>query len=495
MYPGKLGNQLELLEVIPDPTSLMESMRAVGYSVETAIADLVDNSISANASQIDIQYDASLEYPYIAILDNGHGMSADQLTNAMRHGSTNPTDKRSPEDLGRFGLGLKTASLSQCRKLTVLSKRDGVLSARRWDLDVVEDKGRWYVVVPGESELSTMPMWNRLQMLENGTLVIWQDLDRLMAGARDQQKEMTVRLRPLYEHLALVFHRFTRDEGKHKAIHITLNGLAIPERDPFLSRNHFRQPLEGQRIRYDLDGNAVYVNVQPVILPPISKLKPDEIELAGGSDGLRGTQGFYVYRNRRLVIWGTWFRLVPKQEFYKLTRVQVDIPNSFDALWALDIKKSAAYPPDIIRERLKSLIEHFAGFSKKTITYRGRRTGRQDYIPAWNRIEPGNGTFRYEINPEHVLIQSLANTLDAPGKRLFQSLLSLLAESLPLEGIYADMCGDQRPGPAEIKEKLLDLAREILSNAPSLDASQLLALDPFARHPDLHEEILEELQQ
>ena len=133
---------LETLEVIPDPVSLIESMRAVGYSIEAAIADLIDNSISAQADVIEIKYDAS-DNPFVAILDNGWGMTPDELTNAMRHGSHNPTDMREPDDLGRFGLGLKTASLSQCRKLTVISKKDSVTSARllvrgQVDLDVLQ---------------------------------------------------------------------------------------------------------------------------------------------------------------------------------------------------------------------------------------------------------------------------------------------------------------------------------------------------------------------
>ncbi len=138
-------NHLETVEVIPDPVSLIESMRAIGYSVEAAIADLIDNSISAQANAVEIKYDAS-DDPFVAILDNGWGMAPDELTNAMRHGSHNPTDEREPDDLGRFGLGLKTSSLSQCRKLTVVSRKDRVTSARRWDLDVVQHSGRWLVV-------------------------------------------------------------------------------------------------------------------------------------------------------------------------------------------------------------------------------------------------------------------------------------------------------------------------------------------------------------
>ena len=446
---------------------------------------MIYNSISADARLIQVQYDANPPTPYIAIIDDGHGMTPDQLTEAMRHGSTNPSVERSANDLGRFGLGLKTASLSQCRKLTVISKRDGDVTARRWDLDIVEDRDKWVVVVPPTDELATMPMYNRLQSQESGTLVIWQEMDRMMAGSANPQAEMTTRLSPLMDHLALVFHRFTRDEAKHKAIRITLNGSDVPERDPFLSRNHFRQPLEGETINHEKG----IVHVRPFILPPASKLKPEEIELAGGREGLKGTQGFYVYRNRRLVIWGTWFRLVPKQEFYKLTRIQVDIPNTFDELWALDIKKSAAYPPDVIRNRLRELINHFAGTSKKTITYRGRKSNQQNFIPAWNRFEPTRDTFRYEINPEHPLMTRLADSLDEQGKKLLESTLSLLAESLPLEAIYADMCGDQRPTSKEAYERLLALAQDVKARLPDMDIEQLLLMDPFARHEELHERL------
>lgn len=160
---------METLEVIPDPISLIESMRAVGYSVEAAIADLIDNSISAQADAVEIKYDAT-DDPFVAILDNGRGMAPDELTNAMRHGSGNPTDAREPDDLGRFGLGLKTASLSQCRKLTVVSRKDSVTSARRWDLDVVQRSGRWLVVVPDFKELEVLPMFSRLQAQNSGKL-------------------------------------------------------------------------------------------------------------------------------------------------------------------------------------------------------------------------------------------------------------------------------------------------------------------------------------
>lgn len=479
----------DTLEVIPDPVSLIESMRAVGYSIEAAIADLVDNSISAKADEIEIQYDAS-DSPFVAILDNGRGMAPNELTNAMRHGSHNPADERDPSDLGRFGLGLKTASLSQCRKLTVVSKKDSIVSARRWDLDVVQGSGRWLVVVPELAELKGLPMFRRLEALNSGTLVVWQDLDRLTAGAADPQAEMNAKLSSLYEHLALVFHRFTQNKDGIGPVRMTVNGLQIPPRDPFLRNNTFRQPLEGQMIRHER-GN---VHVLPYILPPVSNLSPDEISLAGGKEGLRGTQGFYIYRNRRLVIWGTWFKLVPKEEFYKLTRVQVDIPNSFDDLWALDIKKSVAYPPDAIRKRLKELIPHFADTSKKTLTYPGRKQTPKGFVPLWTRIEPRHGAFRYELNMDHPVIQSLSSRLAEDDQKYFQTLLGLFGDALPFESIYADMCADRRGSDDdETVTDLLEIARNLLE-VTGLGVGQVLTIDPIVRYPQHHDKIRMELE-
>ena len=483
------SQKLETISVIPDPVSLIESMRSVGYSVEAAVADIVDNSLSANARCVRVQYDASGN-PFVAILDDGCGMAPDELTNAMRHGSTNPTDQRGVQDLGRFGLGLKTASLSQSRKLTVVSKKNGVISARRWDLDVVRDTGQWLVVVPDALELSALPMYKLLSSQPSGTLVVWEDLDRLTANASDSMKEITIKMEPLFEHLALVFHRFTQKEGEHLPVAITVNGLPLPPRDPFLGSNPYRQVLEGQSITHARGR----VEVSPFVLPPIRNLSIDEIELAGGREGLRGTQGFYVYRGRRLVIWGTWFRLVPKQEFYKLTRVKVDIPNSFDELWALDIKKSAAYPPDVIRERLKRLIPHFAEKSKKTIQYAGRKSSTTAVVPLWNRFEPKHGAFTYQVNVEHPLVGKLSEKLGLADQRHLQMILEYLGSSIPFESIYADMCADQRRGSDEANiDELVEMAQCLL-DVTGLDLGTVLGIDPLCRFPAKHDAIKEKLK-
>lgn len=480
----------ESLEVIPDPVSLIESMRAVGYTTQSAIADIIDNSLSANASLIQIEYDASHD-PFVSILDNGHGMNAVELTNAMRHGSSNPNDIRASNDLGRFGLGLKTASLSQCRKLTVVSKKNGEIYARCWDLDFVQEKNGWVVVVPKRTELEALPLFKNLENLDSGTLVAWQSLDKLMSGSESPREEMKNRMRYLYDHLSFVFHRYTQKEDGIEPIDIFVNGVKLQPVDPFLTSNTFTQKLEGQTIKVD----GATINVQPYVLPHMSHLSYEEIELAGGRNGLRHNQGFYIYRNRRLVIWGTWFRLVPKEEFYKLTRVKVDIPNSLDHLWSLDIKKSAAYPPDIIRNRLKELIPHFANTSRVTITYPGRKQKNISFEPIWERTEPSHGTFRYDINTNHPAILQLTDHMNADDQKSLQFLLKLISTALPLESIYSDLCSDKRNDQereSELLKELTLIAKKLVEIA-DFDISEVLAQDPIARYPQHHPQIVKEI--
>lgn len=479
-------NQVELLEVLPDPISLIESMRAVGYSVEAAIADLIDNSLSAEATKISVAYDG-VSQPFVAILDNGLGMSSSGITEAMRHGK-NPNDPREKSDLGRFGLGLKTASLSQCRKLTVVSKKDGQINARCWDLDIVALNNKWVVTIPSIQQIEKFSFFAELNKQESGTLVVWEELDKLLAGAKDADKEMTLKFHGLLEYLALIFHRFTQKEPGFKEVSIDVNGQPLPFRDPFLKANSYRQNLEGQVIRHE-KGN---VTITPHILPPVNHLTPEEIAITGGLDGLRNSQGFYIYRGRRLVIWGTWFRLVPKEEFFKLSRIQVDIPNSFDELWSLDIKKSAAFPPDVIRNRLKELIPHFANTSRKTVTYPGRKKGGDQITPLWERTEPAHGLFKYEINEEHPLVKRVSEQLDGKSMGNLRDLISAIECSLPVEAIYADLCNDARSKLDTDVDELIRIG-QILLESSVLSVEDVLKMEPLSRYPKLHDEILKGL--
>ena len=164
------------LENSPSADILINSMRSMGYSFESALADVVDNSVSANASVIEIKFPIDPSDCYIAICDNGVGMTRARLIEAMKYGSLTEGE-RSENDLGRFGLGLKSASLSQCRKLTVISKKDGEVSGLVWDLDVIEEKKGWYMVECSQEQIATTRFISFLESYTSGTLVVWENFD------------------------------------------------------------------------------------------------------------------------------------------------------------------------------------------------------------------------------------------------------------------------------------------------------------------------------
>ena len=168
------------MELAPRASALAESLRDMGYSLRTALADVIDNSIAAGARNIDLLADTHEEIPAIGVLDDGSGMTQYELFEAMRPGSQSPLELRDADDLGRFGLGLKTASFSQCRRLTVLTKKDGVPSCASWDLDTVAARDKWVVEVPDPSGLAGIRWADRLD--GDGTLVVWEKLDRLIGA-------------------------------------------------------------------------------------------------------------------------------------------------------------------------------------------------------------------------------------------------------------------------------------------------------------------------
>ena len=198
--------QMRTKSLPPYAPTLIESTRAIGYSLEAAVADIIDNSIAANAVNVDI-YFFPVDGAYIAILDNGSGMNEKEINIAMQYGSKNPTEERDKKDLGRFGLGLKTASLSQCRCLTVISKQGERLEGRQWDIDHVIEVGDWSLIILDEEEINEFPQVEELKKYESGTLVIWQKLDRLKAGEINFELSLGRKIDRVRNHLSLVYHR------------------------------------------------------------------------------------------------------------------------------------------------------------------------------------------------------------------------------------------------------------------------------------------------
>lgn len=420
------------IELIPDAKNLMESTRSIGYSLPAAVADLIDNSIAAEATQVEIWTPSSTER-HLLILDNGLGMNAEELRTAMKYGSRFVQDERTHRDLGRFGLGLKMASLSQCRCLTVLSKRRGEpMVGARWDLDhIAEAKCPWALQLLEDRDMTRVPWADRLAKAECGTLIVWEKLDILLMGrgSKSSDEAMVGRIRDLKAHLALVFHRYIAGECG-TPFSIIFNNDEVKPVDPFLKERSHRPfaadsfTLAGQRVAYE-----------PFVLPHPKNLTDEDKRMAGD---LLKDQGFYIYRNKRLVIWGTWFRLTRKLTLSKLARVQIDIPASaeLDHLWALDVKKSSASIPEELRTALKTVVEKLAVRSGNVWKRRARVERSRDAF--WLREKNDDGAVTYRINDENPIVSKFIN--DNPDLRV---LLRLISSRLPLDSLYTDLSDDR----------------------------------------------------
>lgn len=477
----------------PSASSLSASMRDLGYSLEAAVADLIDNSISADATRIEIFCDLARDHPTLAIIDNGKGMNADEVIVAMRHGSTSPTEKRAPGDLGRFGLGLKTASFSQCRRLTVGSAQKGGLCSAEWNLDLIDKKDDWLISILDADEIAGLPFIDQLG--DEGTVVLWRDLDRLFEDETGMKRDEIVneKLDVLEKHLSLVFHRFLSGEIRgRKKISIAINGHNVEPFDPFCRKNAAAQTLPEEIVRIE---DAI-VRMQPYILPHHSKLSAKEYDYYQNRSDFISNQGAYIYRNGRLMAWGDWFRLIPKGEATKLARVQIDFPNSLDENWTIDIKKSRARPPYQVRERLRQVIARITGRSTTVHRGRGKKLFDEIEAPIWERYADQD-KIRYSLNREHPLVQLLSSNLEDDTLKKLRMLLDAVSSSLPIEMIYSDFSTHPREiQQSQVAEDTvidrLKVLKDTLFNGSEADADAFREVVRSTRLFETHMEIAEQ---
>ena len=449
------GSSTQYDLVAPRADALMESLRATGYSLPDAVSDLIDNSITAGARNIWLHFQWAGADSWASFFDDGHGMSERYLIDAMRIGSRSPREMREPSDLGRYGLGLKTASLSQARSLTVASRVAGEngVSARRWDLDHLAAAGDWQLLnVPMGADAHDL---EQLSESDQGTLVIWNKLDRLVGDAGAENVRAHGRflesLRAVEEHIAMVFHRFMVQRGP---ISFWLNERKIEPWDPFLEDEAATQRLPSEGLGGSDDG----VTVTPFVLPHHTRLTAEGHRAAGGPAGWNAQQGFYVYRNRRLLLAGDWLELgFQKEEHYKLARIRVDLPNSSDHEWDIDVRKSRARPPLRFRDDLLRIARATRARAVTVYRHRGKtmaRAVRQSPVFVWQRHVRGNRV-SYVVNRDHPLIQQALATdgMDAPRLR---QILRLIEEYVPVQQIWVDMAdGDESQGqPFESADEL-----------------------------------------
>lgn len=475
-------------EVLVPGVELLESMRSVGYSFEAAIADIVDNSITAGATTVDIVVDP-LDAAYVWILDDGSGMDAAEARDALRLAGSRTQDRAS-SDLGRFGLGLKTASLSQARTLSVVTRKGGLTTGLQWDLDHVARSGTWAINVLDVSDVAPLPGFDEFSSHAAGTLVVWQSPDYLLAGAADPAALVAERLESLREHLGFTFQRFLG--ARANRLTLTVNGKPVEPLDPFLEGKPRTQVSPEERISIGSD----QVIVQAYTLPHPSAFTAADRRRPDLGTKMRELQGFYVYRNDRLISRGGWFGLHKIDELTKQSRVRVEVPNSLDHLWQLDIKKSRVEPPQAFRTRFRQIIDQVTGTSRRVHRFRGRTEASAERVFLWQRVTERDG-YRYTINRDHPMIAALSSELSPEKAALLDQVMTDIASALPAADLYVQMAENGRQTVVDLDaEAVVTRLRAIRDSggagaSPSDMALALRRVEPFDSFTDLEELIAE----
>ena len=488
----------------PRADAMINSLRAFGYDLSMAIADLIDNSIFADATKIWINYGWNNGNPWISILDNGRGMSEERLYEAMRLGSTNPEEDRDHKDLGRFGLGLKTASFSQCKLLIVCSKTEGgATSVRYWDLAHVQKTKKWELGV--HSSPNVQNFLDPIADLASGTIVVWQNLDRVIdlseEGIKTAENSFYEKFVVVVQNIEMIFHKFLSDRRRHLSIRVGQHNC-VPW-DPFLRENEFTQILSKE---IHEDGR---ITVVPFVLPHVSKRTGNQTSIGAGPKGWNAQQGFYVYRNKRMIISGGYldFDLKP-EEHYKLARIMLDITNDMDHEWNVDVRKAFASPPDRLRNDLLRIAK--ATRNEAVKIYRAR-TGRPRRIKhaesisdIWLKKRIGEKIV-YRINRKNPVLSRLFEMVKAPEswiRKLTHAIETtvphklIILDNAELEDCHADIPPERVRPP----EHMLALCEEFYKREtqngkePQAAIDFVISIDPFNTHPSYRTQLEKHLE-
>lgn len=459
------------IAVPPRAASLSESLRGMGYSLDTAVADIIDNSIAAGAGliEVDLRLRSAESEPWLRIRDDGSGMNREALINALALGSVSPLQERRIQDLGRFGLGLKTASFSQCRRLTVASKHDGVIRAFCWDLDLLAQTDQWDLI-----ELSDPEADPRIEIpSETGTVVLWDKPDRTLNLNSDAPKTVVSGIvTHLKNHLRLTFHRFLEEDG---GLEIRFNGRPISGWDPFLSQDpgRPREFAEDAWPPYSFNPDVLL----RVFVLPNPETATREITLFGPED-ITELQGFFIYRGRRLITAGGWLGLrgLGKGPEFGLARIRLDFGNGLDAQWRLDIRKSIAHPPREMREWLTNHAVIARTLSEAELRSSGGNARRD--APArhlWKRPKGGGPALPDASDP---VLQAVYTALSAGTltPELLKGVFEIMAYAHP-----AAVRSASTAHPSEEVLRAVEFLRDELTQTYGDEAEAILrGREPFA---------------
>ncbi|RJG40065.1 ATP-binding protein [Motilimonas pumila] len=430
---------MKLLSLPPVAGPFVQSLRSIGYSMESAVADLIDNSISARAGSVEIFTEWRNADPVLAIIDDGYGMTPTEVQKAMQLGTIGPDNERSENDLGRFGMGLKTASFSQCKKLTLISRADsnddwyGI----RWDLDLVERENQWLaqIIKPAECELYLKDVGFEYS---KGTAVIWNTFDRALdLTAASAERAYDRRVSALVDHLALTFHRFIRGREGTKKLTLRLNKRLIKGMDPFATRPETSRQASTLLSDETLRLGHCSIKIKAYLLPHPSSMTHSFAQRVSLNGEHHAGQGLYIYRAGRLISSGSWYRLARASEANKLARVQVDFDNNADHLWRIDVRKSRVDLPASLREQLRRVIIQCSKKSSTTFTRRAKMPSL-DIEPVWQRVyDRDKEQVHYVLNRSHSALAVMLQSITCGQTR--SALVSIIETALPLALIKNDV--------------------------------------------------------
>ncbi|MDW4525447.1 ATP-binding protein [Rossellomorea marisflavi] len=449
----------------PSASPVIQALRSIGYTASTAISDLVDNCLDAEALNIHINFEYGNADGIITVSDDGSGMDEEMLQTAMNIGSKDPRIRRKANELGRFGMGLKTASFSLGKRLSVLTKFNGVYYERCWDLDHVSECNSWelFTIIPKEikEKMGTIKG-------ENGTIVSIDKLDRFMrAGEKRTLKETSFynKVSKINRHLEFVFHSILQNGN----VEMSINNKKIIPWDPFLQKN--QHTIEGEMQILRINENRI--KVQYYILPHASHLTEVEYEKAGGYKGWRDHQGLYVYRENRLLYFGDWMGLFPKDAASQLARVRIDLSNDADADWQVDIKKSGVNLPDEAKKRLEAISSIARKVSREIFYFRTQST-RSDRtykgsLNTWEQSGREDGP-QFILNRNHPLLVELLNLMNDEQAMLLNLYLKFIQLGSPSNIVDSPKVSEEVL--QEVSESQKELIIQFATSMMKLDVAE-----------------------
>jgi hypothetical protein len=402
MMADRTRKRRKVEEIVPSAARTVHSLRDIGYDAPRAIADLVDNSLAAGATQIDVRIEFDGASSWIRVTDNGTGMDASTLQEAMRYGSEREYES---DDLGKFGFGLKTASTSQCRRVTVASrkaKQNARFEVRCLDLEHIEDTNQWEILVLEGSERpeqATDPLQDH-----TGTVILWENLDRILEYKDPWGEWARKKLLALAEevdlHLGMVFHRFIAGEVPDHKLTIKVNGSDVLPWDPYCRSEPKTEEFPAKDLKVAGDEGVGFVRVRSYVLPPQKDFSSDAAwRRASGPLQWNRQQGLYVYRANRMIQSGGWNRMRAQDEHTKLARMSLDFFPNLDAAFGINIAKAYVNLPQDLREQLQPLVGQCTqSANQKYRNERPRGTGGSSSIPSRSgrqvrsHGDPGMGT-------------------------------------------------------------------------------------------------------